>query len=234
MLAVILAGGLGTRLRPLTNTTPKPMVLVNGRPFLEYELKLLAKNGISDFVLCVGYLGEVIRDYFGSGEKLGISIQYSFDGEEPLGIAGALKRAEPILQDVFIVTYGDSYLRAEYAGAMKQFLRAGKLGMMLAYENHNRYGRSDLAIKDGFVTRYDKQHQTPDMVWINYGISILRRETLKSIPSDQKYDEEQFYGELIKKNELLAFVVKDRFFEIGTGPALKEFESFISGEKIAE
>jgi N-acetyl-alpha-D-muramate 1-phosphate uridylyltransferase len=229
--AVILAGGLGTRLRPLTNTVPKAMVPVNGKPFLEYELNLLKTNGIFDIVLCVGYLGDIIHDYFGNGERLGIRISYSYDGEELLGVAGALKRAEHHLRDIFFVTYGDAYLSADYNGAMKEFMGTRKLGMMLAYENHNAYGKSDLAIKDGFVTKYDKQNQTPDMVWINYGISILRKQALNSIPEDTKCDEEQFYGELIKHKELLANIVKERFYEIGTAPALKEFENFVTKAK---
>ncbi|MDA4130106.1 MAG: sugar phosphate nucleotidyltransferase [Thaumarchaeota archaeon] len=227
MQAVIFAGGLGTRLRPLTDSVPKPMVPVNGKPFLEHELQLLCQSGIREFVLCVGYLGKVIQEYFGDGGKFGVRLEYSFDGDQPLGVAGALKRAAPLLQDTFFATYGDSYLRADYSVIMEEFRRTQKLGMMLVYENHNAYGRSDLAVKDGLVTKYNKRNQTPDMVWINYGVSFLRKVALDIIPVDHKCYEEEFYGELIKRKELLAKVVQTRFFEIGTLSALKEFEEFL-------
>jgi NDP-sugar pyrophosphorylase family protein len=229
--AVIFAGGLGTRLRPLTDSLPKPMVPVNGKPFLEHELRLLHQSAIKEFVLCVGYLGKVIQEYFGDGGKFGVRIEYSFDGDQPLGVAGALKRAAPLLQDTFFATYGDAYLRADYSVIMEEFRRTQKLGMMLVYENHNAHGRSDLAAKDGFVTKYDKLNQTADMVWINYGISVLRKEALQFIPPDRKCDEEDFYGELIKRRELIAKVVLTRFFEIGTPSALKEFQEFLTRDE---
>ena len=225
---VIFAGGLGTRLRPLTNNIPKPMVTVHGKPFLEYELKLLSSAGIRDFVLCVGYLGHAIEESLGNGSRLGINLQYSFDGEKPLGVAGALKKAESFLEDVFFATYGDAFLRADYAGIFSDFTSRDKLGMMLVSENHNAHGRSDLAINDGLVTKYSKRNQTPDMVWINYGVSVLRKRSLEFIATKEEVGEEQFYGELIKRKELLAKVVTTRFFEIGTPTALNDFEEFLS------
>ncbi|MHB1907803.1 MAG: sugar phosphate nucleotidyltransferase [Nitrososphaerales archaeon] len=228
MQAVILAGGLGTRLRPLTNNLPKPMVPVNGKPFLEYELNLLKKNGIVDFVLSVSYLANVIVDYFGDGRKMGVSIKYSFDGESQLGAAGAIKKAEPYLKDIFFVTYGDAYLRADYKKAMDEFHKAKKLGMMFVYENHNQYGNSDLRVKDGYVIDYNKKAKPPGMNWINFGVSILRKEALQFIQTGQICGEEEFYSELIKRKELLAFETRERFYEIGTRETLAEFEEWIA------
>jgi NDP-sugar pyrophosphorylase family protein len=204
------------------------MIRVKGKPFLEYQLNLLSASGIKDFVLCVGYLGKTIQDYFGDGAKFGIKLEYSFDGDKPLGVVGALKRAEPLLQDVFFATYGDAYLLADYSSTFRDFTKRQKLAMMLVYENHNLRGKSDLVVKDGFVTTYDKRNQTADMVWINYGVSLLRKEALQYIPENRKYGEEEFYGDLIKRKELLAKVVSTRFYEIGTPSALKEFEAFFS------
>jgi NDP-sugar pyrophosphorylase family protein len=235
--AVIMAGGLGKRLRPLTDKVPKPMVPVNGRPFLEYELRLLKENGIDELVLCVNYLADSILGYFGSGEKLGLDIRYSEDGGgRPLGVAGALKRAEPFLRDVFFVTYGDVYLRADYRTAMEEFLKTDKLGMMLVFENHNVRGKSDVVVefseKDQklHVVRYDKHRQNPGMVWINYGVSLLRKEALSLITPGVAMDEEEFYGKLIARDQLLARVVKERFYEIGTPASLEEFRQFLSRE----
>src|SRR5487761_548032 len=228
MQAVILAGGLGTRLRPLTEKVPKPMIQVNGKPFLEYEIELLKKNGVLDFVLCVGYRANVIQDHFGDGKKFGVRVSYSFEGEELLGPAGALKNAERHLEDNFIVTYGDGYLAMDYRKAWDVFVASRKLGMMVVYENHDRFGRSDLEVKSGYVTRYDKKNKSPDMVWINFGVSFLRKKALEFIPAASAFKEEEFYGKLIGRRELLAFETKERFYEIGTPASLNEFASFIS------
>ncbi len=229
MQAAILAGGLGTRLGPLTRSVPKPMVLVNRRPFLEYEIGLLKGSGIGDFVLCVGYLGEQIEDYFGDGSRWGVSVRYSRDGPKLLGPAGALKRAGPLLDDEFFVTYGDAYLRADYRSMMGALLDSDRLGLMAVYENNNRYGRSDVATSGGYVVRYDKGGKAGQMSWVNFGVSALRRRALDLVPAERECGEEEFYGGLIRRRELLSFPVKDRFYEVGNPAALKEFEDFISG-----
>jgi N-acetyl-alpha-D-muramate 1-phosphate uridylyltransferase len=227
--AVILAGGLGKRLGDLTKAVPKPMVLVEGRPFLEHEVGLLKLSGVEDFVLCVGYLGEIVEGYFGDGAKWGVTIRYSYDGPRLLGPAGALKRAEPLLKDRFFVTYGDAYLRADYRRLMAALVDSGRLGVMAVYENHGRYGKSDLLVSDGFVTRYDKRGQPGEMEWVNFGISALRKEALELVAAGRECGEEEFYGKLIERGELAAFPIDDRFYEIGTPQSLKEFERFISG-----
>jgi NDP-sugar pyrophosphorylase family protein len=227
MQAAILVGGLGTRLGSLTQSVPKPMVVVGGKPFLEHEIGLLKACGIGDFVLCVGYLGEKVEAHFGDGSRWGVRVRYSYDGPKLLGPAGALKRATPLLDEFFFVTYGDAYLRADYRGMMKTLVDSGRLGAMAVYENHNKYGRSDVAVRGGRVVRYDKTGSGMD--WVNFGVSALRKRALSLIPPDKECGEEEFYGELIKRKELLAFPVGERFYEIGTPASLKEFERFISG-----
>jgi N-acetyl-alpha-D-muramate 1-phosphate uridylyltransferase len=231
--AVILAGGLGTRLRPMTQSIPKAMIPIHGMPFLVHEILLLKSHGISEFVMCVGYLGEQIEEYFGRGKKLGVDIEYSYDGQNLLGPAGALKRASPILDNTFFVTYGDAYLRLDYQKVMDYFLHSGKLGLMVVYENKNRYGKSDLIVKDGYVTRYDKKSQgkNEDMTWINFGVTVLQKQALQLIPNDNAFGEEEFYGKLIKLGELLAYSTTERFYEIGNPDSLREFEEFISTEE---
>ena len=227
MQAVILAGGLGTRLRPLTEKVPKPMVQVNGKPFLEYEIELLKKNGVGNFVLCVGYMARVVEDHFGDGTGFGARISYSIEGEKLLGPAGALKKAEPLLEDNFIVTYGDGYLVMDYRAAWDHFMCSSKLGMMVVYENHDKFGKSDLEVREGYVARYDKKNAIQEMVWINFGVSFLKRKALELIPEGIPCGEEEFYNRLIKDRELLSFETKGRFYEIGTPTALQEFASFI-------
>jgi N-acetyl-alpha-D-muramate 1-phosphate uridylyltransferase len=228
--AAILVGGLGTRLGSLTQNVPKPMVQVNGKPFLEHEIGLLKRSGVGDFVLCVGHLGEKVEGYFGDGSKWGVKVRYSYDGPKLMGPAGALKRAEPLLEDCFFVTYGDAYLRTDYRKMMQVLVDSGRLGVMAVYENHNKYGKSDVVVRGGQVIRYDKGGRGEGMDWVNFGVSALRKRALALIPPGRECGEEEFYGELIKLDELLAFPVQERFYEIGSPGSLSEFERFISGQ----
>jgi NDP-sugar pyrophosphorylase family protein len=227
--AAVLVGGLGTRLGALTRTVPKPMLLVNGKPFLEHEIGLLKRSGIDDLVLCVGHLGEKVEGHFGDGSKWGVRVRYSYDGPKLMGPAGALKRAEPLLEDRFFVTYGDAYLRADYRKLMKALVESGKLGAMAVYENHDRFGKSDVVVEAGQVVRYDKKGGE-GMDWVNFGVSALTRRALAFIPAGKACGEEEFYGELIKRHELLAFPVDERFYEIGSPSSLEEFARFISSQ----
>ncbi len=227
MQAVILAGGLGTRLRPATELVPKAMIPVNGRPFLEYQLELLKGAGVNELVVCIGHLGGVIKARFGDGRRHGVRISYSDDGPKLLGPAGALKRAEPLLDDSFFVTYGDAYLRVDYAAMMKRLLSTRALGMMSVYRNDNRHGTSDLLVRQGRVLRYDKRGGR-GMRWINFGVTALRRGALAFIAPGREVGEEEFYGRLIARGDLLAFSVRKRFYEIGNPASLAEFGRFIS------
>jgi NDP-sugar pyrophosphorylase family protein len=231
MQAVILAGGMGTRLRPLTDSVPKTMVKVLGKPFLEREIGLLRAGGVEDFVLCVGYKAEKVREHFGDGGGLGVKIAYSYDGPKLLGGVGALKKAEAMLRERFFVTYGDAYLRLDYGAMMDAFVASGRLGMMAVYHNRNKHGNSDLVVEQGYVTRYDKRAAGKGLEWINFGISALQKEALALVPEGLEYGEEEFYGELIRRGELASFPVRRRFYEIGSPSALKEFETFLRSSR---
>lgn len=228
MQAVILAGGLGTRLRPLTDRIPKPMILVHGKPFLEYQIELLRRHGIGTIVLCVGHLGHMVKEYFGDGSRLGVSIRYSEEGERLLGTAGALKRAEPLLDDEFFLTYGDAYLLLDYAAVMAYFRRRDRRALMVIYRNDNQYARSNVAAADGYVMAYDKEKQTPQMVYINYGVSVLRKETLEHIPPRRHYSQEELYERLIEERHLLAYETDQRFYEVGSPDGLAEFSRLVT------
>ena len=229
MQAVILAGGLGTRMRPLTEAVPKVLIPVKGKPFVDYQLELLTRNGIDEFVFCVGHQGEKVERHLGDGRAFGCRIAYSYDGPRLLGPAGALKRSERLLQDRFFVTNGDAYLRAPYARLMDALSDAGKLAVMSVYKNDDRFGRSDVVVDGGAVARYDKKSKAEGMNWINYGVTALRKEALGLIAEGRFCDEETFYGSLIERNQLLAFPVKARVYEIGTPASLSELEAFMGG-----
>ena len=229
MQAVILTGGLGTRLGPMTQRVPKGMIEVQGRPFLEYQLDLLRRSGIDGVVLCVGHLGGMIEDHFGNGSKFGLDLRYSRDGPRLLGPAGALKRAEPLLGDRFFVTYGDAYLRVPYRALMGSFQASGRLAMMATYRNENRHGRSDVDVRGRYVVRYDKEGRG-GLKWINFGVTALQKPALSLIPKGVEYGEEDFYNDLIARRELLSYPVTRRFYEIGTPASLAEFARFAARE----
>ena len=224
---VILAGGLGTRLRPLTERMPKCMVPVNGKPFIEYQLELLGGRGVRDIVLCAGYLGEAILQYFGSGHRLGVRITYSWERDGLLGTAGALRNAKPLLAPEFFVTYGDTHLLLDYREIMRRFRETDALAMMVVNRNHDRLERSNVVVCDGRVVAYDKKTRLPGMVFINEGLSVLRRRALRLIPEGVSVSEDELYGALIAQGELLVYETDQRFYEIGSPPGLEEFQRLI-------
>lgn len=232
MQAVILAGGLGTRLKPIIGKIPKAMISVHGKPFFEHQLRLLKQYGISDIVLCIGYLGEKINKHFGDGKKFGVKIKYSEETEGLLGTAGAIKKARDLLDDVFFVTYGDAYLILDYQNVMRYFKKTNKLGLMVVYKNFDRYDKSNVVVEKGLVKIYSKKRKAPNMVYIDFGVSVLRKKALGLIPEGKVADLEELYQELIRRKELLAFETGQRFYEIGSPEGLKEFEDLVSSGQI--
>lgn len=230
MQVVILAGGLASRLGYLTESRPKSLVMFKGKPFLEYQLEQLRQAGIKDIVLCIGYLGEQIQEYIGNGEKYGVHIRYSVE-KTPLGTAGALRNAEPLLTDPFFTLYGDSYVFVDFGRIMLYFLSEGRLALMTVYRNYDRFDSSNTAVNGGLVTRYDKEAKTEDMVYIDYGVSVFRKQVLDMIPEGQFYSLGDLFRGLIDTEGLLSFEVEQRFYEIGSAQGLKGFRKFIGGAK---
>jgi len=222
---VILAGGLATRLGNLTENRPKSLVEILDKPFLAYQLELLKNNGISDIVLCTGHLGAQIQEAFGDGSRYDVSLHYSPE-EKPLGTAGALKNAGPFLKDIFVVMYGDSYLFLNFAKMMSYFCSQNKLGLDTIFKNDDSYDKSNIAVKNNMVAKYSKAEQTQDMVYIDYGAVIFRKEVLQLIPENRFYSLEDLFIRLIGIEQLLAFEVTERFYEIGSPSGLRDFEEF--------
>lgn len=227
MQMVILCGGLATRLGNIAKDTPKSMINIEGKPFLEYQIENLKKNSIKDIVLCVGHLSEKIKDHFGNGKKFGVNIKYSQDGEKPLGPIGSIKNAQSLLDDAFYIMYGDSYLRFDFQKVYSYFLKEHKLGLMVVYKNYDQYDMSNLVVNNNIVTGYNKTKKTKDMIYIDYGASILRKKSLDLIPKNTYYTTGEFFTNLIKNHELLAFEVKNRFYHIGTPESLEGFRAYI-------
>lgn len=226
--AAILAGGLATRLRPVTETIPKALIEIAGEPFLAHQLRLLAAAGIPRVVLCVGYLGEMVRDFAADGRRFGLEVEYAFDGPKLLGTAGALRRALPLLGDRFFVIYGDSYLPCDYAGVGAQFAASGKLGLMTVFRNAGQYDTSNVEFADGRIVAYDKRHRTPAMQHIDYGLGAFRAEAFADIPADEPADLAALYQDLLRRGQLAAVEIPTRFYEIGSFEGIRELGEYLS------
>ncbi len=230
---VILAGGLGTRLRPLTSEVPKALIPIGGKPFLHHQIELVKRSGIRDIVLCVGHLADMVKDYFGDGRWLGVRIRYSEEEGHLLGTAGAIKNAEPLLGDSFFLMYGDSYLMIDYHEIMRYFRRFDRLGLMVVWKNVDRFERSNVMIEGNLVTAYNKDQKSSNMDYVNYGLSVLRKEALTFMPAGRPFSQEEFYQILIDQRELLAFEVEQRFYEIGSPKGLEEFGMLVASGGVA-
>ncbi|MGB7281771.1 MAG: sugar phosphate nucleotidyltransferase [Candidatus Acidiferrum sp.] len=224
----ILAGGLATRLRPLTETLPKSMLLVNGEPFIAHQLRLLQTQGVTEVVLCTGFLGEQISDFVGDGGQFGITVQYSLDGDKPLGTAGAIRKALPFLSESFFVLYGDSYLTCDFATVEQTFASSNKQGLMTVYANHGLFDRSNVEFSGGRIHVYDKRKTTPEMHHIDYGLGVFRASVFQQYPVDVVLDLERIYQDLLAKDQLVAAAVSERFYEIGSFSGLRELGELLA------
>lgn len=228
--AVILAGGLGTRLKPVTEKIPKALVDIEGRPFIFYQLELLMKNGIKEVVLLLGHMGEMVEEVIATSPyKKNISFSFSYDGPELLGTAGSVRNSMRYLNDHFFLLYGDSYLECDYQKAYGKFVNDGKLGLMTVIKNNNQWDKSNVIFKDGEITFYSKKDLRPEMSYIDYGLSIFNRVAFsKFVPGSVKYDLADLFEQLLFSGQLSAFEVSKRFYEIGSFRGIEDFQSFVA------
>lgn len=225
----ILVGGLATRLRPTTETIPKALIEIHGEPFLAHQLRLLRRSGVAHVVLCVGHLGALIEEYLGDGSHFGLSVEYSFDGPQLLGTAGAVKRALPLLGDEFFLLYGDSYLPCDYAQVERAFLEQDKLGLMTVFRNEGKWDASNVEFLDGRIIDYQKKEPTRTMRHIDYGLGVFRKAAFDTVPPEQPLDLAELYQGLLRQGQLAAYEVKERFYEVGSERGIRDFAEFISG-----
>jgi NDP-sugar pyrophosphorylase family protein len=225
--AAVLAGGLATRLRPLTEKIPKAMVEVAGRPFIDHQLALLRRNGVRRVVLCLGYLGEQVERHLGDGAAWGMEVRYSHDGDRLLGTGGALLRAAPLLGPVFWVLYGDSYMDIDYPAVLRHFLAGGHDGLMTVLHNENRWDRSNVIFREGRLLCYDKRSPRPEMTHVDYGVSLLRASALARLPAGRPCDLADLYTELVAEGRMVGYEVTQRFYEIGSPRGLQETQEYL-------
>ncbi len=226
--AAVLAGGLATRLQPLTATIPKALVDVNGEPFIAHQLRLLQANGVTRVVICAGHLGEMTREYVGDGARFGLQVDFSFDGLRLLGTAGALKRALPLLAESFFVVYGDTYLPCDYGAVQRAFGASRKLALMTVFRNEDRWDRSNVEFADGRIVAYDKARRTSRMRHLDYGLGVLSRRAFDDVPLDVPHDLAVLYQSLLARGELAAWEVEQRFYEVGSFEGLEETRRYLA------
>jgi N-acetyl-alpha-D-muramate 1-phosphate uridylyltransferase len=223
----ILAGGLATRLRPLTEKFPKALVEVAGRPFIDWQLELLARSGLRNVVLCLGYKGEMIEEYVGNGQRFGLAVTYSYDGATLLGTGGAIRKALPGLGADFFVLYGDSYLLIDYKAVAEAF-RAGKRpGLMTVYRNDSQWDTSNVLMEGANVRVYDKVARIPGMRHIDYGLSLFSRDVFTSYDDSARFDLSVVMTQLVTSGKMTAFEVSERFYEIGTPSGIADLERLL-------
>jgi NDP-sugar pyrophosphorylase family protein len=201
---------------------------VAGRPFVEHQLELLRRHGLSDIVFLLGHLGEMMRDALGDGARWDVSLRYVFDGPRPLGTGGAVRRALPQLSDPFFVLYGDSYLECDYAAIERAFLESGKRGLMTVCRNDDRWDRSNVLFEDGQIVRHDKHNLTPTMRHIDYGLGVLRKVAFAKRAEHEAFDLEAVYQDLLVAHDLAGFEVPGRFYEIGSPAGLEETRAYLA------
>lgn len=233
MQVVILAGGKGTRLAPLTDTVPKALVPVAGRPFADRQLALLRANGASRILYAVGHLGDRIRTHVGDGARFGLAVDYVEDGAAPLGTGGPLRLAldAGLLQERFLVTYGDSYLPIDLHPVMAALAASGAPALMTVFRNDGRWDGSNVAFVDGRIQLYDKCHRHPEVVLdhIDYGMLALTRGFVAdTIPAGESVDLAEPLYQLSRAGRLAGYAVATRFWEIGGHAGLAELEAAIT------
>jgi NDP-sugar pyrophosphorylase family protein len=224
----ILTGGLASRLRPITKTIPKALIEVAGKPFIVHQLEYLRKQGVTSVVLCIGYLGELIQEIVGDGSRLNLQVRYSPDGSILLGTGGALKQALPMLGEQFFILYGDSYLPIDFAKVQTAYINSGQLGLMTVLRNQNLWDRSNVEFENGQLIEYNKKLISPQMHYIDYGLGVLKADTLNNQPSETPFDISIVYNKLSLQKQLAGYEVFERFYEIGSLQGIVDTQKYLS------
>lgn len=228
MLTVaILAGGLATRLQPILKDTPKSLIDICGKPFIDWQLRLLSRSGVKRVVLCTSYKSEMIEKYVGDGSKYGIEINYSKDGPIQLGTGGAIKKATQMLEEKFMVLYGDSYLSIDYKSVQGAFKKLNDAALMTIYENNNELDASNVHFEFGKVKNYSKASNSSEFNYIDYGLSFFNKSVFDVYSLNENFDLSDTFSALCKANQLAAYEVKERFYEVGSISGISDFTEYI-------
>ena len=228
MPVAILAGGLATRLRPLTSTMPKALVPVAGKPFLLHQLEYLCTQGVRQVVLCTGYRASQIEAVVGNGSVCGLKVDYSEDGETLLGTGGAIAKALPLLGPAFFVLYGDSFLPVSFAEVESQWHQTKKPALMAVFRNEGQWDTSNVFFENPMVIEYNKQEPHPEMNFIDYGLAVLSAEAFADYRDSTPFDLADLYHDLSLAGKLAGIEVFERFYEIGSHQGLAQAEAYFN------
>ncbi len=223
----ILAGGLATRMHPITKTIPKALVSVAGRPFVLWQLEYLRDQGVSRVVLCTGYRSAQIEQIVGDGSQFGVAVEYSDDGTTLLGTGGALGKALPLLGSEFFVLYGDSFLPVSFSVVEQAYYDSDLLGLMTVYRNKSEWDTSNAVFNDGQVLEYNKTKPRHDMAYIDYGLGVLSKSVVEHYCQEKVFDLANVYEALANARQLAGFEVFERFYEIGSPDGLAQTEEYL-------
>jgi len=230
--AVILAGGIGTRLRPLTYKIPKPMIKLNNRPFLEYLIDLLKENEIKEIILLLGYLPDKIKEYFGDGSNFGIKIRYSV-GDVSFETGKRIKNAQELLDDNFLLMYCDNYLPLNLKKLVEYHDNHNVLATVTIYTNKDNFTKSNMKVNDkGYVILYDKGRQERNLSGVDIGFFIVNKKVLELMPDTNFSFEKEILPELIKKKQLAGYLTDHRYYSIGNLERLPVTEKFLQPKKV--
>jgi NDP-sugar pyrophosphorylase family protein len=224
----VLAGGLATRMRPLTAQLPKALLEVAGEPFIAHQLRLFAREGIRDVKLLVGYCWEQIELFIGNGSRFGVNVDYIVDGPTLLGTGGAVRRAIDRLGPEFLVTYCDSWLDAPYTPVVEAFHASGRSALMCVFRNEGRWDTSNVHYENGIIRRYSKKSRLPEMRHIDWGLGMLKASVVAPRSMDEPWDLAELYEDLATCGRLAGYEMTRRFYEIGSFEGLAETNRLLS------
>jgi NDP-sugar pyrophosphorylase family protein len=210
---VILCGGQATRLGALTKHLPKSLIPIHGKPFIDWQLELIRNQGAREVVLCTGHLDQALREYVGNGSRYNLRISYSHENK-PLGTAGALRQAIPLLPPAFFVTYGDSYLEYPWSRIFKDFERSQTNSHLSIYPNRGQWDNSNIQVSKGQLLYFSSPTSADACEYIDYGLSILTRAAVSAFPSHGDLKDE--LQRMSTDGQISFTIVDKRFFEIGS------------------
>lgn len=230
MQCVVLAGGLGTRIRSLTGPGPKYLVRVCGAPFADHQLALLAAQGFRRVLLCTGYGGAEVRNHVGDGSRFGLSVEYCDEGQDLRGTGGALRLAfdTGLLEERFAVLYGDSYLPIDVEPIWNAALDSRRPALMTAHDVGDGLAEPNVAYTDGVVQLYRKGAPEPGMHHVDYGLSVFRRDVIEPrLPREPVFDLAEVFHALSVSGHLAGFEVTRRFYEVGSPVGWAALEAYL-------
>lgn len=224
---VILAGGLATRLYPVTLEIPKSLIEINGTPFIHHQLLLLKEKGVSEVVLCVGHMGEEIESFVGDGSQYGLHVRYSYDGDFLLGTGGAVKKASELLEGAFMIQYGDSYLDVDYESVEQSFRECNLPILMTVYNNKNTLDTSNVQMENGMIVKYEKNSLDPTVQYIDYGLLVVKKTVFDSYITEKPFDLSMVLSDYVIVKKVAAYEILNRFYEIGSIQGIKDTAEYI-------